>query len=117
MPASKFLKPVIRKMKKGRNAHRSDVREIEARKPTSSLAPRAHPMERSLGKRQAWDIVDMETGESSLSATRRLTKRSSSLLLDKGITSSKPCTSTTSLSVLSFGTHSWWTRSRRTKRR
>ena len=70
----------------GRHAAAGHARGRGRRAARSQIATIPIAEEAVLGRISAFDIVDLDTGESWSSATRRSTRRSIALLLEKGIT-------------------------------
>ena len=81
----KFLKPVIRKMKKAGMlkpvTREVDGQEVEVEVGRIPVAP-----ESVIGRISAYDIVDMETGEILVECNEELDEESIQHLLDKGVT-------------------------------
>jgi DNA-directed RNA polymerase subunit beta len=80
----KFLKPVIRKMKKA--GMLTEVsREIEGKEADVFVGTIPVESDTVLGRVSAWDIVDMSTGEVLVECNEEIDEEKLQLLLDKGI--------------------------------
>lgn len=80
----KFLKPVIRKMKKA-GLLTEAMREIEGKEVEVFVGTVPVADGTALGTISAWDIVDMETGEILVECNEEIDEEKLQLLLDKGI--------------------------------
>ena len=80
----KFLKPVIRKMKKAGMLDEV-TREVEGVEQTVNVGSIPVADGTVLGKVSAWDIVDMETGEILVECNEEIDEDKLQLLLDKGV--------------------------------